>query len=117
MVIASFWPVVSEAVPVEPRGRLKMRLVPIGNHVIIKRSESEETTSGGIVLPDSAHAKSQTGRVLAVGDGNILKNGVRVPHQISEGDMVLFPRYAGTTIRLGDEEVLILKESEILAMM
>lgn len=93
-----------------------MRLVPIGNHVILKRSESEATSSGGIVLPDSAVQKSQTGRVLSVGDGFVLENGLRVPHQIAEGDTVLFPKYAGTSINLGDEELLIIRESEILAI-
>ena len=75
-----------------------MRVVPIGDRVVIKRLEAEQKTSGGIVLPDSAQEKPKQGRVLSVGDGQMLKNGTRVPHSVKEGDRVLFSAWAGTEV-------------------
>lgn len=93
-----------------------MKVVPLGDKVAIKRLESEETTAGGIVLPDSARERPQQGRVLSLGDGRLLPDGSRVAHQVSEGDRVLFARYAGAEVLVDDEEVLIMSEDEILAV-
>jgi chaperonin GroES len=93
-----------------------MKLVPLGDKVIVKRMEAEERTSGGILLPDMAHDKPQQGRVLSVGDGQLLADGTRVRHQVSEGDRILFGRYAGTEVQVGGDELLIMSETDILAV-
>ena len=93
-----------------------MRLVPVGDNVILKREESEERSAGGIVLPDTAQEKPARGRILAVGDGSPLANGSRAAPMVAEGDRVLFGRYAGTEVEIDGEPFLILRESEILAV-
>jgi chaperonin GroES len=94
-----------------------MRVEPLGDKVVVKRLDAEETTAGGIVLPDSAREKPQEGRVLSVGDGKLLPDGVRASHQVKEGDRVLFSSYAGTDIVVDDEELLIMSEDDILAVL
>lgn len=94
-----------------------MRLVPLGNHVVIKRLEAEEVTAGGIVLPDAARERPKQGRVLSVGDGRRLKDGSHAPPQVQEGDRVLFSSYAGTEVEVNGVELLILDEDEILAVL
>jgi chaperonin GroES len=94
-----------------------MRVEPLGDKVVIKRLEPDEKTAGGIVLPDAARDKPQQGRVLSVGDGRRLPNGERVPHQIREGDRVVFNRFAGTEVVVDNDEVLIVCEDEILAVL
>jgi chaperonin GroES len=93
-----------------------MKLVPLGEKVVVKRLDAETMTAGGIVLPDSAKEKPRQGRVLSLGDGRLLPNGSRVAHQVSEGDRVLFDSYAGTEIVIHGEEFLIMDEDEILAV-
>ena len=93
-----------------------MRLVPVGDNVIVKREDSEDRTAGGIVLPDSAQEKPARGRILAVGDGETLSNGSRAEPCVAEGDRVLFGRYAGTEVEIDGEPLLILREREILAV-
>ena len=93
-----------------------MVIVPIGDKVVVKRLEAEDITAGGIVLPDSAQEKPARGRVLSVGDGRPLKDGTRSAPQVSEGDIVLFASYAGTEFKVDDEELLILSESDVLAV-
>ena len=93
-----------------------MKVVPLGDKVVIKRLEADGMTAGGIVLPDTAREKPQQGRVLSVGDGRLLAAGGRVPHEVSEGDRVLFPRWAGTEVLINGQELLILSEDEILAI-
>ena len=93
-----------------------MKVVPLGENVVVKRLESEEITAGGIVLPDTAREKPQQGRVLSVGDGRLLPDGARVGHQVSEGDRVLFDSYAGSEVVINGEELLIMSEGEILAV-
>ena len=94
-----------------------MRVEPIGDKVVIKRLEPDQKTAGGIVLPDTTRDKPQQGRVLSVGDGRQLAEGSGVPHQVREGDRVVFSRYAGTEVVVDDEEVLIMGEDEILAVL
>jgi chaperonin GroES len=94
-----------------------MKVVPLGDKVVVKRLESEAKTAGGIVLPDSAKEKPQQGRVLSVGDGRLLKDGTRSEIQVQEGDRVLFTTWAGTEIKVSGDELLILREEDILAVM
>jgi chaperonin GroES len=94
-----------------------MKIEPLGDKVVVKRLEAGETTPGGIVLPDSARGKPQQGRVLSVGDGHRLPDGSRVPHQVQEGDRVVFASYVGTEILVADEPLLIMSECEILAIL
>lgn len=91
-------------------------LKPIGNRVVIKKIEQEQTTKSGIVLTDSAKEKSNEGEVVAVGSGQLLDNGSRVEPEIKEGDKVVFQEYAGTEVKQGDDKYLILSETDILAV-
>ena len=93
-----------------------MKVVPLGEKVVIKRMEAEAVTAGGIVLPDAAKEKPQQGRVLSVGDGRLLPDGTRTGHLVSEGDRVLFRSYAGTEVVVDGDDLLILGEDEILAI-
>lgn len=94
-----------------------MKIVPLGDNVVVKRLEAEETTAGGIVLPDSAKEKPHQGRVLSIGDGRLLADGTRASHEVSEGDRVLFSSYSGTEVDVNGEELLIMAENEILAIL
>jgi chaperonin GroES len=92
-----------------------MKLKPLGDRLIVKAVEEEETTSSGIVLPDTAKEKPQRGKVLAVGDGKFGDDNERVPIDVSEGDEVLYSKYGGTEITVDGEELLVLRESDVLA--
>jgi len=98
------------------RGGKVLNIKPLGERIVIKVLESEEKTKSGIVLPDTAKEKPQMGKVLAVGNGKLLENGQRVPVEVKEGDKVLFAKYAGTEVKLDGEEYMVLKESDILAV-
>jgi len=92
-------------------------LKPLGDRLVIKPIEQEETTAGGILLPGTAKEKPQEGEVIAAGPGKLDDNGKRVSMEVKVGDRVLYAKYAGTEIKLeGDEKVLILKESDVLAL-
>ncbi|MDA7951537.1 MAG: co-chaperone GroES [Pirellulaceae bacterium] len=92
-----------------------MQIIPLGNKVVIKR-QAEKTSIGGILLPDSSQEKPNQGRVLSVGDGQLLKNGQRAQLQVKEGDRVIFSSYAGAEVSVDGQELLILSEDEILAV-
>jgi chaperonin GroES len=92
-----------------------MDLQPLGDRLIVEVLEDEETTASGIVLPDTAKEKPQRGRVLAVGPGSRNDSGDLVPMDVAEGDEIIFSKYGGTEIKLGTEDVLILRESDVLA--
>ena len=92
------------------------KIVPLGDKVVLKRQEAEAKTAGGIVLPDSAKDKPQKGEVIAIGDGHVRRDGARIPLTVKEGDRVIFSSYAGDEIKIGDEEYLLLRESDILAV-
>ena len=92
----------------------KVRLRPLDDRVVVEPQEAEERTAGGIVLPDTAKEKPQRGRVLAVGDGRYVE-GKRVPLEVSEGDEIIYSKYGGTEIKLGTDDYLILRESDVLA--
>ena len=91
-------------------------LKPLGDRVIIELVQSEEKTASGIVLPDTAKEKPQEGKVVAVGTGRILENGERVALEVSQGDTIIFSKYAGTEVKYEGTEYLILRESDILAV-
>ncbi|NLW24905.1 MAG: co-chaperone GroES [Clostridia bacterium] len=93
-----------------------MNIKPLGDRVVVKPIAQEEKTKSGIVLPDTAKEKPQQGEVLAVGTGKLLENGQRVPVEVKVGDKVIYSKYAGTEIKLNDEDVLILGERDILAI-
>jgi chaperonin GroES len=95
-----------------------MKLKPLGDRVVVEREEAKETTAGGIVLPDTAKDKPQKGKVIAVGDGRITKDGKRRELQVKVGDVVLFTSYAPEEIKLaGGDKVLLMREEDILAVL
>lgn len=94
-----------------------MKIVPLGENIVIQRLSAEEKTAGGIVLPEGAREKPQQGRVLSVGDGRLLADGSRAEPQVSEGDRVVFTSYAGSEVMVDGEELLIMSEDEILAVL
>lgn len=91
-------------------------LKPLGDRVVIELVESEEKTASGIVLPDSAKEKPSEGKVIAVGTGRVLDNGERVALEVKENDTIIFSKYAGTEVKYQGNEYLILRESDILAV-
>jgi chaperonin GroES len=93
-----------------------MNLKPLGDRIVVKPSEQEEQTASGIFLPETAKEKPQQGTIVAVGPGVRNDSGDRVAMDVAEGDVVLYARYAGTTIKIDGEEILILKESDVLAI-
>jgi len=93
-----------------------MKLKPLGDRLIVKPIEEEETTASGIVLPDTAKEKPQKGQVVAVGDGKWDEDGEkRIPLDVAEGDEVLYSKYGGTEVTVEGDEVLVLRESDVLA--
>ncbi len=92
-----------------------MDLQPLGDRLIVEVLEDEETTVSGIVLPDTAKEKPQRGRVLAVGPGGRNDKGELIPLDVAEGDEIIFTKYGGTEVKLGTDEILILRESDVLA--
>ena len=94
----------------------KLKLKPLGARVVVKALDREEVTKSGIVLPDTAKEKPQEGRVMAVGPGDRDDDGKRVPVELKEGDRVLYQKYAGTEFKMDGEELLILSEKDILAI-
>ncbi len=95
----------------------KLGIRPLGDKVIIKRVEAEDVTAGGIVLPDSAKEKPKRGLIKAIGDGKLLDSGERSRLQVKKNDEVLFTSYAGTEVKVGGDEYIIMDESDILAVL
>jgi chaperonin GroES len=93
-----------------------LKLQPLGERVVVEREASQEKTAGGIVLPDSAKDKPARGKVVCVGNGKLLDNGQRCPLQVKVGDRVIFSSYAGETFKLDDDELLLMREEDILAV-
>lgn len=89
---------------------------PLGDRVLVRRIEAEEKTAGGIVLPDTAKEKPKEGEIVAVGEGKLLDDGSRSKPQVKVGDHVLFTSYAGTEVKIDDEDYLIMREEDILAV-
>ncbi len=104
------------ATATKTKAKRKIKLQPLGDRVVLQRDESEDITAGGIVLPDSAKEKPQRGVVIAIGDGRMLDDGSRGKLQVKSGDRVIFASYAGDTFKVDEEEYLLLREDEILAV-
>lgn len=95
-----------------------MKIRPLNDRIVVRRLEEEEQVRGGIIIPDTAKEKPQKGKILAVGPGKLSDDGSkRIPPTVKEGDVVLFGKYSGTEIKSLDEEVLILREDDILAIL
>ena len=94
----------------------KLKLKPLGGRVIVEPMEQEETTAGGILLPETAKEKPQEGKILAAGPGDRDEKGVRIPLDVKVGDTVLFAKYSGTEIKMDGKKLLIMRESDILAI-
>ncbi|WP_422445028.1 co-chaperone GroES [Thermoanaerobacterium sp. DL9XJH110] len=92
-----------------------MNIKPLGDRIVIKVLEKEEKTKGGIVLPDTAKEKPQKGEVIAVGTGEII-DGKKVPLEVKVGDKIIYSKYAGTEVKIDDQEYLILRQSDVLAI-
>ena len=92
------------------------KLQPLGDRVVVRRETAEEKTKGGLYLPDTAKDKPARGTVVSIGCGKLLDNGTRAPFQIKEGDKVLFLSYAGEEFKIGDDELLLMRESDVLAI-
>ena len=97
------------------KAKAKTQLEPVGDRIVVKPIKREETTKGGIILPDTAKEKPQEGEVIAVGPGRFTVDGNRIEMEVKKGDKVMYAKYAGTEIKLDDEELLILRESDVLA--
>ncbi len=94
-----------------------MKVRPLNDRILVKRLDQEEKTKGGIIIPDSAKEKPQEAEVVAVGNGRIDENGKRIPVDVKKGDKILFSKWGGTEIKVNGDELLILKEEDILAVM
>lgn len=94
----------------------KIKLQPLGERVVVERDTQDEVTAGGIVLPGSAQDKPARGKIVSVGSGKLLDDGTRAEFQVKVGDHVIFSSYAGETFQVGDEEVLLMREDDILAV-
>jgi len=92
------------------------KIRPLGQNVLLRRLEAEEKTKGGIILPDTAKEKPREGEVLAIGEGELGKDGKRKDFQVKQGDRVIFSSYAGTEVKLSGEEYLIISEDDILGV-
>jgi chaperonin GroES len=96
---------------------MSLKLKPLGDRVVVEPIERDEITASGIYVPETAKEKPQEGKVLAVGPGRRDEEGKRIPMDVAEDDRVLYAKYAGTEVKLGDKKVLILKETDILAIL
>ncbi len=94
-----------------------MKVRPLHDRILVKRIEEKETIKGGIIIPDTAKEKPQEGVVEAVGNGKILENGTKLQLEVKEGDHILFGKYSGTEIKIEGEELLILREDEVLGIL
>ena len=95
----------------------KPKVRPLRDRILLKRVDETEQTSGSIIIPDSAKEKPQQAEVVAVGSGRVLDNGTKIALDVKKGDKILFGKYSGTDIKLDGEEVLILREDEVLAVL
>ena len=98
------------------KSKSAVKLQPLGDRIVVERDIVEETTIGGIYLPENSKDKPARGTVIAIGDGKILADGSRAPLQVSVGDRVLFTSYGPNEIKLGDDEILLMREDDVLAV-
>jgi chaperonin GroES len=100
----------------QKQGEGEMAFKPLGDRILVQRSEAEEEIRGGLVIPDTAKEKPQEGKVVAVGDGKTLDSGEKVKMAVKAGDQVLFGKYSGTDVTIDNEEYLILREDDVLGI-
>ncbi len=100
----------------KPASPASIKLQPLGDRVVLEREESEAKTAGGILLPDTAKNKPARGTVISVGDGRLLDDGTRNQLQVKPGDRVVFTSYAGENFKIGDQELILMREDDILAV-
>ena len=93
-----------------------MKIRPLQDRILVKRIEEEETTAGGIIIPDTAKEKPMEGKVVAVGRGRVSEDGKLMPLDLKKGDRILFSKYAGTEVKIGGEEHLIMREEDVLGV-
>src|SRR5687768_14170887 len=98
------------------RRRALMKFRPLGDRVVVRRVKEEQKTAGGIIIPDTAQEKPQEGEIIAVGPGALDEDGKRVPPEVKPGDFVLFGKWSGTEVKIDGEDLLIMKESDILGI-
>ena len=103
------------APPYRPRSK-QVNIRPLGDRVLVQRTEAEEKTAGGILLPESAKEKPKEGKIISLGEGKLLDNGDRSTFNVKNGDRVLFTSYAGTDVKFDGNEYLIMREEDILAI-
>ena len=96
---------------------MAIKIRPLQDRVVVRRLEEKESIKGGIIIPDTAKEKPQEGEVMAVGDGKVLNNGTRVAMDVKVGDRILFGKYAGSEVKLDGEELLIMREEDILGVL
>ena len=99
------------------RKGIAMKVRPLHDRLLVRRIEQQETAKGGIIIPDTAKEKPQEGEVLAIGNGKVLENGTKIALDVKVGDKILFGKYTGTDIKIDGEDVLILREDEVLAVL
>ncbi|MDP6445207.1 MAG: co-chaperone GroES [Pirellulaceae bacterium] len=104
------------ATATKKKSKAKVSLQPLGDRIVLQREASEETTAGGIVLPDSAQDRPARGTIISVGDGRLLDDGSRSEMQLKAGDRVIFSSYAGEPFEIGDEELILMREDDVLAV-
>lgn len=93
-----------------------MKIRPLQDRILVKRTEEEEVVKGGIIIPDTAKEKPQEGKVIAVGNGKVLENGQKIPLDVKVGDRILFGKYSGSEVKLDGEEYLIMREDDVLGI-
>jgi chaperonin GroES len=104
------------AQPVQKKGATSVNIRPLHDRLIVRRLEEERKSAGGIVIPDTVKEKPIQGEVLAIGKGKILENGTVRPLDVKVGDKVLFGKYSGTEVKIGDEELLVMREEDIMGV-
>lgn len=95
---------------------MAVKIKPLADRILVKRIEEEETKKGGIIIPDTAREKPQQGEVIAVGPGRVDEQGKRIPMEVKVGDRILFGKYAGTEVKIDEEEYLIMREDDVLGI-
>jgi chaperonin GroES len=93
-----------------------MKIRPLADRILVKRVEAEDVVKGGIIIPDTAKEKPQEGKVVAVGPGRLGEDGKRMPMEVKKGNLILMGKYAGTEVKINDEEHLIMREDDVLAV-
>jgi chaperonin GroES len=96
---------------------MALKIRPLHDRILVKRLEEQETVRGGIIIPDSAKEKPQEGKVVAVGNGKVGEDGKRIPLDVKAGDKILFGKYSGSEVKIEDDEYLILREEDVLAIL